>query len=78
MISDKFVCGYLFDFCGENSGEYYYTQNTTDSFQNTILSDKPSTIEANNYLDYRYELSSPETNPATFAVLWLSDIELDL
>jgi len=42
------------------------------------LADKPTSIEANNYLDYRYELSSPEQNPATFNVLWISDVELDL
>jgi len=60
MVNETFVCGYVFDFCGANAGENFYTLNTTSSYTDTILADKPTSISANNYLDYRYELSSPE------------------
>lgn len=74
MINQTFVCGYLFDFCGSETDEMYFALNTTTNYTNFILADKPTTVSANNYLDYRYELSSPEQNPATFNVLWISDV----
>ena len=79
MLSQNFVCGFLFDFCGDTAGETYFDQLYVEKFQNDTLASKPTTgpPSKNIQLDYFYELLQPDS-PATFKVLFLSDIELDL
>lgn len=77
-MDSQFVCGYVFKFCGDYASETYYTMDSFIDYQNTVLSSKSANLADNNYLDYRYFLSDPSSLPATFNVLWLSDIELDL
>lgn len=47
-------------------------------FADVELADKPADVADNNYLDVQYDLSNPQANPTTFAILWISDIELDM
>lgn len=78
MLHKNFICGYIFDFCGATAGEVYYQKLNVSDWQELYLASKPAAVANNDYLDYLYDLSSPDLDPPTFSVLWLSDIELDM
>ena len=78
MLSQNFLCGYVFELCGATAGDVYYEKLNATYFAEVELADKPGDVAENNYLDVQYDLSNPQANPATYAILWISDIELDL
>jgi len=79
MLSDNFICGYLFDMCTGSTatGEEYYVSVTTLEYETSTLSmeNKPATTLDNLFLDNLY--SKPKLSP-DFKVLWISDIDIDL
>lgn len=73
MLSDNFLCGYLFNICETN----YYTELKTVDYELSPveITSKPSTTLDNSFLDSLY--SKPSFS-ADFKLLWFSDIDIDL
>ena len=44
LISPNYICGYIFNFCGDLSGSTYFTQLKVDDYASLKLANKPSNI----------------------------------
>lgn len=76
MLHKNFVCGYIFTFCTTKESDTY-TQMFTKDWIDQKLAAKPATDSTNDFLDKIYDASNPSSNPPTFKILWMTDLNLD-
>ena len=79
VLSENFICGYIFPICGASTNDVTYTQQLVSDYRTTLASSastSTTTAQVNNdVLDNEY--SGLPAAPSTSKILWLSDAEID-